>query len=201
MDFSIHRFFKARDNRGFSLLELILVIVIVGVFAAIAIPSYKMFVADARLNGATNQVVSEIVNARMAAISSKHEQKIEFDQNATVMRWSNENDDNDFKTDEQVKAVRLAADYRGVNFTEKKSLVFSSHGMLNNAASITLAHDNKSKTIVVSLLGKVAVGQPGGAPPETQSGDGKPSVEPGAGTPPPPSGSGTPGGGKPGKSK
>jgi type IV pilus assembly protein PilA len=45
-------------QQGFTLIELMIVVAIVGILAAVAIPSYQTFVAKAKFSGALHEVVS-----------------------------------------------------------------------------------------------------------------------------------------------
>ncbi len=53
-----HRFDKARSNAGFTLIELVIVVAIVGVLAAVGIPSYNGYIADAKETTAQNNLRS-----------------------------------------------------------------------------------------------------------------------------------------------
>ena len=57
--------FRRRNKKGFTMIELMVVVVIVGVLAAIAIPIYGKYIKNARLTEATGRI-GEIVTAAKA---------------------------------------------------------------------------------------------------------------------------------------
>jgi type IV pilus assembly protein PilA len=59
------RFVRKSDQKGFTMIELMVVVVIVGVLAAIAIPMYGKYVRNARMTEATGRI-GEIVTAAKA---------------------------------------------------------------------------------------------------------------------------------------
>jgi len=58
----------ASANRGFSLLEIMIVLVLIGILAAVARPSIKPFLEGIRLRTATNTIKQQLVLAKTRAL-------------------------------------------------------------------------------------------------------------------------------------
>ena len=56
------------NERGFTLIELMLALIVLGVLAAIAVPSFKQYTANARVSAATNGLASALARARSEAL-------------------------------------------------------------------------------------------------------------------------------------
>jgi prepilin-type N-terminal cleavage/methylation domain-containing protein len=67
-----------RGERGFSLMELLVVAGIIVVLAAVALPSIGTYVRNYRINGAEREVTSEIAATRSRAISRNTQAGVSF---------------------------------------------------------------------------------------------------------------------------
>jgi prepilin-type N-terminal cleavage/methylation domain-containing protein len=61
----MHHFRKSQNQKGFTMIELMVVVVIVGILAAIAIPLYGKYVKNAKTTEATGRM-GEIITAQKA---------------------------------------------------------------------------------------------------------------------------------------
>src|SRR5574337_604286 len=71
-----NRYLRLYTQKGFSLIEMIVVIAIIAVLAGITIPVYIGMKPSIRLSGATRQIMGDLMWARMQEISQNNEIKI-----------------------------------------------------------------------------------------------------------------------------
>jgi len=71
---AVHR----HRSPGFSLVELLIVLGIIGAMAAVALPSVARYVRNFRIKGATQQVAMEINVARSKAITKNVNLRVVF---------------------------------------------------------------------------------------------------------------------------
>jgi type IV fimbrial biogenesis protein FimT len=60
---------SGKRESGFTLVEVMIVVAVFGIMAAIAIPSFMKLLPGMRLNGATREVMGALMKARMKPIS------------------------------------------------------------------------------------------------------------------------------------
>ncbi|MBU4463391.1 MAG: GspH/FimT family pseudopilin [Proteobacteria bacterium] len=133
---------------GFTLIELIVIIAIVAVFAGIAVPNFLSYMPKHRLNGAARQVMGDLMAARMKAVK----------ENTTVtVAWVS---DHEYKisTTSEEKTINIQSNYRDVtivgSFTD---ISFYSRGT-SNLRSITLTNSaGSTKKVTVLLTGRVKI--------------------------------------------
>ena len=104
--------------KGFTLLELIFCIAILGILAAIGIPSYVEYLPKYRANGAIRRLFTELQYAKMKAIADNNDYIITFDTaNNRYRIYKDENDDGTpDDPDELVKTIKLDDGFPDISF-------------------------------------------------------------------------------------
>lgn len=72
---------KIFKKYGFTLVELMIVIAIMAILSAIALPNFQTFMAQRRLNGAVRQVFGDLMSARQRAITENRNIGVVFSSN------------------------------------------------------------------------------------------------------------------------
>lgn len=65
-----------QDASGFTLIELVIVVTLVGIFSALAVPSFVQFVSNNRTQATANEALSLLQYARSYAVTNRTEVKI-----------------------------------------------------------------------------------------------------------------------------
>ncbi len=118
---------KMYNQKGFSLLELIVVVAVIAVVAGILIPVYFTMKPTIRVNGAARQIQGDFMWAKMRAVSENNDYVIAFGTAGTPPDISNDtyyiydDDDGNFstvgtETSELVKTVVISDEYKGVGY-------------------------------------------------------------------------------------
>ena len=135
------------NNRGFTLVEMIVTTVIFSILAAFAVPQFIAFRPINRLNGATRQVYSELMLARAKAVNENRTYIVTFPTSYTMQIVGS-----------STKVVNIQTDYSDVTMTSSASTVtFSSRGTTDVTPTITLTNSGGTKTVTVRITGTASI--------------------------------------------
>ena len=107
---------RLRDKKGFTMIELLIVVAIIAVTAAIAIPNIISWIPTMRVNSAARDIVSEMQLARMKAVSERNNYVITFDTSTNQYSIYDDGDNDGAEASELVKTVDVDTDYSGIQF-------------------------------------------------------------------------------------
>ena len=152
---------NAGNESGFTLMELILVLVVMGIVAAIAIPAFMGLLPAMRLNGAARQVMGDLMNARMEAVKQNNQFKIfVLNNHEYLILDDNDNDGIDDGGTETSRTVDIQSNYSDVtiNYTgSAPTVTFGPKGTAPDLDTITLQNSSGSKSVSVSIAGRVKI--------------------------------------------
>ena len=152
---------KVPAIRGFSLIEMLIVIVILATVLTIAVPNFNRYIHNTNLKTAGRDLAGDIFNTKQIAAAQAVHYKIIFDKDANnysiVKGGPNSPDENNTTT--ATKSPGSLAGYITIDSTNYNSsqIVFEPRGT-TSAGSVTLKNDKGSTIkITTSLMGKVSV--------------------------------------------
>ncbi len=142
---------------GFSLVELVLCTLIIGMVAAIGVPRYANSLALARLNAAAQRVNIDIAYARERARATSAPVTLRFQIDLNVLdileapRLDDPGEAYRTRLDEDPYFCELdAADFGG-----NDTLIFDGYGQPDSAGSLRLVHGRHSRTLSLTAAGEV----------------------------------------------
>ena len=145
---------RPRARRGFTLPELLAVVVIMGIMAAMAGPRLFRWIQIAGQRGAANQVIADLQYARVQAVRQGQTVSLRIE-NAT--RYSITVDDANGNVVRTVKTMNMAQNYRDAALDPATGRIgFDSRGMLRTPLNgVTVARGNVRRKVNVSTVGRI----------------------------------------------
>jgi type IV fimbrial biogenesis protein FimT len=144
------------DKKGFTVVEIMVVLGIVGISAVLAVPSVVELTARFRLRGAARQVMGDLMWARMQAVSEKNEFKVLVlsDHEYIIL----DDDDNDGKVDgkEWIGVRDMRDAYPDVTVRFSADPIFFARGCARSG-TITLTNKSGSKKVKIHITGRVKI--------------------------------------------
>jgi len=143
---------------GFTLMEMLVVIAVLAVMAAIAIPSFMSLLPGMRLNGAARQVMTDLLDARMNAVKNNNEFKVFFGSPSANQYQILDDDDDDGNADtgEAITTRNIQTEYPDVTLSATANPVFQPRGNASGT-TITLTNSSGSKVVSVASTGRVKI--------------------------------------------
>lgn len=154
---------KKLRSSGFSLIELLIVIAITGIVAALAVPSYQDMLERNRLKQAAESLAADMRYARTEALKRSTDLKLTL-----TAGWCYGIDDGDTACacgtagDCAIKAVD-GSQFEGIALDGSNDVSFYFRRGTASNKTVTLSSEHYGASVVVSLLGRVRICTPDGA--------------------------------------
>ena len=146
---------KMFNKTGFTSIELMIVVAIMGILSAIAVPNFMHYMAERRLNGAARMVMSDLMNARTLAVTLNRNVQVIFPTSASASYTY------DAAGTAATRNIQTGFGYRDVTVSGNNNPTFAPTGRLSGitACTITLtsAALTQQKEVKVSSAGRVAI--------------------------------------------
>jgi hypothetical protein len=144
---------QTRRNRGASLIDVLVGIVIAGVLMGVAVPTIPALMDPYRLSFAARVVASELTGARMKAIAQNRRHRINFDDTTGTYQLEVETAANVWAPAGGRRELPTGCTFA----TIATDPVFDTRGLLPASYDYSMSSANQTKIVSVNILGNVQI--------------------------------------------
>ncbi len=138
-----------KGQRGFSLMELMIVIIVIGILAAIGVPAFSSWKQQQAVNNATASLLAHLKQARNLAVAENRSVKITF--SSTAYTFDADTTGSCGPCKDNVISYSQFSD--SLSISPMTTRTFSSRGTAN-PGTMTLSASGNSEAITVNIIGR-----------------------------------------------
>ena len=150
--------FYCTEQRGFSLLEMMIVVVIVGVLAGIGMPAYSIWKQEQAVSNTASSLLAHLKQARSLAVAENRSVSIAFSSTAYTFDADTTGSCGPCRNE----AIDYSQFSTSLSISPTTTRTFSSRGTANSSTLYLCASGNRER-IVLNMIGRSYVCQPGDA--------------------------------------
>jgi type IV fimbrial biogenesis protein FimT len=141
----------AREHRGFTLVELMISISIMGLITVLAVPGFTRFLQSWKLQGEANQFAATLRTARAAAVTKNINVVFTFDPDDETFFYFEDSDRDGLQDNSEYCSATYSLE-TGIAFAaytlSSETLTFGSMGNTRESGSVTLRNSyNRTRTV------------------------------------------------------
>jgi prepilin-type N-terminal cleavage/methylation domain-containing protein len=145
-----------RRAAGFSMVELLITLVLLGIVAAIAIPSFRGWVDNSNLKAAARTLSSDIAYMRAAAMSNGRTHTVAYDmaQNRYTLRWDSDGAGT-YADVANYPALRLLSEHGSsiqITSVSQTPIKIISSGAINPFGTVEITNNRGSRATISTLI-------------------------------------------------
>lgn len=145
-------------KKGFTLVELTIVVAVMAILSAIALPNFQTYMAQQRLNGAARELFGHLASIRMQAVTMNQRVAMNIDNDHQYTLFRDDNKDGVVNSGETLSTWDIHPTYHDVVFTTAPGAVFSFYpNGAGSTGSLGLANATGSKLITISSAGRIKI--------------------------------------------
>lgn len=147
---------------GVTLIEVLTAVAVIGIIAAIAVPSYQETIERNRLKQAAESLLADTMYARTEAIKRSTDLSMTIDADAWCYGINDDNTACDCTTAGSCAIKAIDGDeFQGVALDADDTVTFSFRRGTANSIGTTLSTTNFATRVVVSTTGRARICNPG----------------------------------------